>query len=167
MSLGFTVLLWFHVVGAIGWVGAMLVFGLLVGPTLPSLSPTSRGELVVKLIPKYVLFAQIFTVITPVFGLALALYISHGSMSVFTPNNNFSRFVDIGAFLSVGAWVIAFLFLSPAAYSVVKYTRESMNSSAPPSPELSKAYDMLKFASALGIVILLFIVACMVAAATL
>ena len=167
MSLGFAVLLWLHIVGAVGWLGAAMVFAMLIGPTLPTLTPASRGELVVKLIPKYINYALTFTFITPIFGLALALYISHGSWSVFAPTSSFGLFISIGALLSIAAWVIAFGLVGPTSRKVVRYTKEMMKNPGPPPPELLKASKRLRMVSTTGLVVLLLIVACMVAAATL
>jgi hypothetical protein len=39
MAVVVEVLLWLHMVGATGWVGAATVFGMLVGPALTGFSP--------------------------------------------------------------------------------------------------------------------------------
>ena len=167
MSLGFTVLLWLHIVSAIGWLGAAMVFAMLIGPTLPTLSPSSRGELIVKLLPKYIRYAEIFTFITPVFGLALALYITQGNWSIFSPNTYFGLYLSIGALLSLIAWVIGFGLVAPTGRKVVKYTTDMMkNPGGPPPAGLQRASKRLRIASATGLVVLLLIVVCMVVAAT-
>lgn len=166
MSLGFSVLLWLHIVSVVGWLGSIMVFGMLIGPTLPALSPTSRNELIVKLVPRYVRYGQVFALITPIFGLSLALYISHGSFRIFTPNNVFSEFIAIGALLSLVGWAITFSVLTPAAGKLVRLTKESMSGEGAPSPELLKASKTMRISSAAGMVVLLAIVACMVYAAT-
>src|ERR1039457_3189179 len=102
-----------------------MIFAMLIGPTLPTLSPASRGELVVKLLPKYIRYSEIFALVTPIFGLALALYISHGSWDVFTPANPFGMFISIGALLSIATWVIVFGLLAPTARKVVWFTKET------------------------------------------
>jgi hypothetical protein len=146
-----------------------MVFGLLIGPTLPTLSPASRSELIVKLVPKYVRYGQIFTLITPFFGLGLALYVSRGSFTVFSPSiyGDFGLFISIGAILTLVAWAISFGILSPTANEVVRLTKESMTQGGPPPQELLQASKRLRITSAVAIVVLFVIVACMVAAATL
>ena len=168
MSLGFAVLLWLHVVSAVGWMGAAMVFAMLIGPTLPSLTPSARGELIVKLLPKYITYAELFTLVTPIFGLGLALYISHGSFAVFSPATygNFGLFISIGAFLSVVAWVISFGLVAPTGHKIVSITKEMMkNPGSPPPPELQKASTRLRIASTTGLVVLFIILVCMVVAA--
>jgi len=169
VSLGFAVLLWLHIVSAVGWLGAAMVFAMLIGPTLPSLTPASRGELIVKLLPKYIRYAEIFTFVTPIFGLGLALYISHGSFAVFSPTTygNFGLYISIGALLSVVAWVISFGLVAPTGHKIVSITKEMMKVlGTPPPPELQKASIRLRIASTAGLVVLFLIVAVMVAAAT-
>jgi uncharacterized membrane protein len=167
VSLGFAVLLWLHLVGAVGWLGGAMIFAMLIGPTLPSLTPATRGELIVKLIPKYIRYVEIFAFVTPIFGLTLALYITHGNWSVFSPSTNFGLYISLGALLSLVMWVIAFGLVGPTARKVVYLTREMMKTpGAPPPPALPKASKRLRLTSTTGLVVMLVIVACMVKAAT-
>ena len=169
MSLGFAVLLWLHIVSAIGWLGATMVFAMLIGPTLPTLTPATRNELIVKLLPKYIRYAEIFTLITPIFGLVLALYISHGSWSVFNPAiyGNLGLYLSIGALLSLVAWAVSFGLVAPTGRKVVWFTNEMLkNPSAAPPAGLLRASKRLRTVSTAGLVILFVIVVCMVAAAT-
>jgi uncharacterized membrane protein len=152
MSVAFAVLLWLHVFGAIGWLGAVMVFGMLIGPILPTLTPASRGELTVKLFPKYIRYSQIFTLITPIFGVGLALQLGNGSFSVFSPNTNLGLFISIGALLSIVAWVIVFAVLSPTARKIVRLTQEMMKNPGPPQPELLGASKRLRMTAATGLV---------------
>lgn len=183
MSLPFAVLLWLHIVSAVGWLGAGMVFAMLIGPILPTLSPASRGELIVRLFPKYVRWAEIFTFITPVFGLTLALYISHGNWSIFNPNSNtgiactnvlvacvtnpFGFYLSSGALLTLVAWGLLFGVLAPTARKIVWFTQTAMkNPGSPPPPGLPKATMRLRATSLTALVLLFVIVFCMVLAAT-
>lgn len=164
-----------HIVTAVGWLGAAMVFGMLIGPTLPTLTPASRGELIVKLLPRYLVWGEVFALSTPVIGLVLALYISHGEMSIFSfslpdqgfGSNHFGTYISIGALLSVVLWAIAFGGVFPAARKVVWFTREMMKNQAPTPPAgLTKASKRLQVTSSVALVIMLVVVACMVYAAT-
>lgn len=169
MSLGFAVLLWLHIVSAVGWLGATMVFAMLIGPTLPTFTPATRNELIVKLLPKYIRYSEIFTFITPIFGLTLALYISHGSWSVFNPAiyGNLGMYLSIGALLSLVAWVISFALIAPTGRKIVWFTNEMIkNPAAPPPAGLVRASKRLRVVSTTGLVVLFVIVVCMVAAAT-
>ena len=171
MSLAFAALLWIHIIGAVGWLGAGMVFAMLIGPTLPSLTPASRGDLIVKLLPKYIMWVQIFTLITPIFGLVLVLDISHGNMSVFSLSpaldNHFGFYITLGALLSLVAWGLVFGFVTPTARRIVWFTKEVMkNPTSPPPAGLLKANARLRVLSTIGLIVLFLIVACMVYAAT-
>ena len=166
MSFEFAVLLWLHIVGAVGWLGAAMVFAMLIGPTLPSLSPASRGDLVVKLFPKYIRWGTIFSLITPIFGLALALDLSNGSFSIFRPNNPFGSYITAGALLSLVMWVLFFGLVAPTSRKIVSLTREMMSAQGASPERLQKASQRLRIFSTTGLLVLFVIVACMVAAAT-
>jgi hypothetical protein len=183
LSLPFAALLWLHIVSAVGWLGAGMVFAMLIGPILPTLSPSSRGELIVRLFPKYVRWAEIFTFVTPVFGLTLALYISHGDWSIFDPNSNtgiactsvlvscvtnpFGFYLSIGALLTLVAWGLVFGVVAPTGRRIVWFTQAAMkNPGNPPPAGLAKATMRLRASSSAGLVLLLVIVLCMVLAAT-
>ena len=72
MSLELAILFWLHIFSAIGWMGAAMVFGMVVAPLLPSFNPATRGEVVVKLFPKYTRYSEIFALMTVIFGAVLA-----------------------------------------------------------------------------------------------
>jgi hypothetical protein len=169
VSLGFAVLLWLHILSAVGWLGAAMVFTMLIGPTLPRLTPGTRNELIVKFLPRYIRYAEVLTLVTPIFGLSLALYISHGSMTVFSPAiyGNLGLFISIGALLSLVAWGISFGLVAPMGRKVIWFANEMLKNptSAPPAG-LAKASKRLRIASTTGLVVLLLILVCMVAAAT-
>jgi uncharacterized membrane protein len=164
MAVVLEVLLWLHVIAAMGWVGAAMVFAMLIGPALPTFTPSTRGEFIVKVVPKYTRFAQVFTVVTPLVGIALALSMAGGSTSAFSPTTQFGLFISAGAALTLLAWVIAFGVVGPAAHKVVRLTEEAMKGTGPPVPELLAANKRLRTGAASGLVLLMVILACMVAA---
>jgi uncharacterized membrane protein len=167
MSVGFAVLLWLHILGAIGWLGGVMIFAMLIGPVLPTLSPASRGELAVKLLPRFSRYAEIFAVFTPIFGIALAFQMGDGTMSIFSPNTNLGLFLSIGTLLSLVAVVVVFTIVSPTVRKIVRLTQETLKSPGPPPPELTRASTRLRVSSVIGLVALLLIFTCMVAAVNL
>ncbi len=164
MAILLEVLLWLHVVAAVGWVGAAMVFGMIIGPALPTLTPSTRGEFIVKVIPKYTRYVQIFAIATPLIGVALALAMSGGSLSVFAPTTQFGLFISAGAALALVVWVVFFGVVTPAANKVVRLTEGMMKSPGPPSAELLGANKRLRGGAAVGLVLLMAILVCMVAA---
>jgi uncharacterized membrane protein len=164
MAIVLEALLWLHVVGAIGWLGSAMLFGMVLGPALPTLSPTTRGEFIVKVFPRYIRFVQIFTLITPIIGVALALSMADGNFSVFAPTSQFGLFISAGAALALVAWVVAFGVVTPAAGKVLRLTEQMMKSAGPPPSDLLGASMRLRGGAAVGLVLLMAILACMVAA---
>jgi uncharacterized membrane protein len=167
LTVGFSVLLWLHVFGAIGWLGAAMVFAMLIGPTLPSLTPASRGELMVKLFPKYIRYSEVFTLVTPIFGIGLAVEMGNGDFSVFRPDTNLGIFLSIGVLLTLVSWALVFGVIAPTGHKIVRLTQEMMRSPGPPPQQLVGASKRLRVASVTGLVLLILIFTCMVAAATL
>src|SRR5438445_524934 len=164
MAVVLEVLLWLHIVAAIGWVGATMVFGMILGPALPTLTPSTRGEFILKVIPKYARFAQVFAIATPLVGVALALSMSGGSLGVFAPTTQFGFFISAGAALSVVAWLLFFGVVTPATHKIVTLTEGALKGTGLPSPELLAANRRLKGGAAVGLFVLMGILVCMVVA---
>jgi uncharacterized membrane protein len=159
------VLLGLHVFSAASWLGAVMLFGLVVGPTIGDFTPPTSGEVVVKLLPKLLRYLMVFVIITPVLGVATALSYSGGSFSVFAPTSAFGMDISAGAFLSLVTWVVFFGVGYPTGTKIVRITREMVEKQAPPSPLLPRLAMRLKIASGIGMVLLIVILILMVAAA--
>ena len=166
MALAEAILLWLHIVSAVGWLGSLMVFGTLIAPTLPSLAPANRAELVVKLFPKFARYAMVFTVITPIFGVATMLDISNGNFAIFNPStSSFSMYITAGALLTLVTWVVGFGLVLPTVFKIVRLT-EAMSGGGPPSPDLARATTRLRVGSGIVVVLLLIVLYLMVAAVT-
>jgi uncharacterized membrane protein len=164
MAIVVEVLMWLHIVAAIGWVGAAMFFAMIITPTLPTFTPSTRGEFVVKIIPKYTRYAGAFALATPLVGVALALSITGGSMSAFAPTTQFGLFISEGAALALVTWAVFFGVVVPASRKVVRLTEGITKSPGPPPPELVSASRRLRGGAAVGLVLLMAILVCMVAA---
>lgn len=157
------VLLWLHIFSAVGWLGAAMVFGLLIGPTVGTFTPGTRAEVVVKLFPKYVKYVEAFSIATVVFGVALVLYIGNGDMSVFSPSTTFGLYITAGAVIALITVGLAFSLIVPTARKIVRLTEEMVKNQSPPSPELPKASARLRMSATLALVLLVLVLICMVA----
>ena len=158
------ILLWFHIFAAASWFGAVMLFATVVGPTIGDFTPSTSGEVVVKMLPKYLRYIMIFTGLTPILGLVTALSSSGGSMSIFVPNSDFGVYILAGALLSLVAWVVTFGVVYPTGKKIVRITEEVVRDKSPQPPQLPKLAMRLKISSGIGLALLIAILICMVAA---
>lgn len=167
MSLVLAILFWLHIFSAVGWMGAAMVFGMVLGPLLPTFNPATRGEIVLKLFPKYVRYSELFALSTVGFGVILALVMSGGNMSNFSPTTTFGLFITIGASLAIVTAIVALGVIAPSAHKLVRLTESAVKTPGPPSPDLMKTSNRLKMSATIGLVLLILVLVCMVAAAEL
>jgi len=114
------VVLWVHIFGAIGWMGAAMVFGMVIGPSLPKLSGPARGEFFVRVAPKYIRYVEVFSIITLVFGVAMVAVLADGNSSIMSPSTSFGLYIAIGAVLALVAMGVAMAVIIPSAHKMVK-----------------------------------------------
>jgi len=160
------VLLWLHVFSAASWFGAVMLFAMVVGPTIGDFTPTTSAEVVVKMLPKYLRFVAIVTILTPVLGLITLLASSNGSFSVFTSNTTFGAYMSAGAILSLVSWLVVFGVVYPTGRRIVRITEDFVKNQSPQPPGLPKLAMRLKISSGIGLALLIAILVCMVAATT-
>jgi len=158
------ILLGLHIFSAASWFGAVLLFAMVVGPTIGDFTPATSGEVVVKMLPKYLRFIVIFTVLAPVLGLVTLLSSSNGGFGVFTPNTNFGAYMSAGALLSLLTWIVTFVVLYPTGRRIIRITEEMVKKQTPPPSVLPKLAMRLKISSGVGLALLIAILVCMVAA---
>jgi len=160
------ILLWLHVFSAASWFGAVMLFALVVGPTIGDFSPATSGEVVVKMLPKYLRFLAILTLVTPILGLVTLLASSNGDFSVFNPSTAFGAYMSAGAFLSLVSWLVVFAVVYPTGRKIVRITEEFVKNQTPQPPSLPRLAMRLKISSGIGLALLIAILVCMVAAAS-
>lgn len=157
-----SVLLWFHIFAAVGWLGAAMVFAMLIGPTIGTFTPGTRSEVVLKLFPKYVRYTEVFAIMTVLFGAALALSIANGDMNVLSPSTHFGLFILSGASLAIIVVALAFGFIAPTAHRVVHLTEEMVKNPGPPPAELLRASSRLRAGASVGLILLILVLVFMV-----
>ncbi|MGA2666257.1 MAG: hypothetical protein ABSF83_15070 [Nitrososphaerales archaeon] len=162
-----TVVLWAHVFGAIGWLGAALVFAIVLGPALPRLSAQARLEFLATVLPRYIRYIRMFAVVTVVFGVATVLVIADGDYSVLSPSTPFGLYVSAGALLALAVVGLAFGVILPTASRIAGMSGALLKAPGPPPPELLAASERLRKGSMAGLVLLMVVTVLMVASATL
>ncbi|MDA4112925.1 MAG: hypothetical protein OK474_02660 [Thaumarchaeota archaeon] len=162
-----TVVLWVHILGAIGWLGAVMVFGMVVGPSLPGLSGSTRVEFSARVLPRYARYIEIFSIITLVFGVAMVAVITDGDFSMMSPSTPFGLYISIGAVLSLVPLGLVFAVVIPSAHRIAGMSEALMKTPGPPPPELAAASRRLRMGSMAGMALLILVTIFMVAGATL
>jgi len=158
-----TVLLFLHIFSGASWFGGVLLFGMVVGPTIGDLTPATSGEVVIKMLPKILRYLMIFVGLTPILGL-LVVFSAPGGMSALAPTTTYGMFISAGALLSLVTWVVFFGVAYPTGRKIVAITKEFVKDQKPPPPGLPKLAMRLKTSAGVGLVLLIAILICMVAA---
>ncbi len=159
------VLAWLHILGAVGWLGTAMLFGIVLGPTLAKLSPSARSELVIKLFPRFLPYLQGFASFTLVMGVALALVLAQGDYSIYAPTHSFGLYISVGAGLALVALIVALGIVVPSARKVLEMTKALAEKPGAPPNELMKASMRMRRGTTAALILLLVVLALMVAAA--
>ncbi len=162
-------LAWLHILSAIGWLGASMIFGFVVGPSLAQFSPQARGEFISKVLPRYVRFGEGAAGGTVLFGLLFAYAFTDGDLSLLSPSNPFGLKLTAGAVLGLSAFMLVILVVAPTAKKIVRIVNEMAGQAkqGSPPPELAKMMARLERGARVTLVLLLLTFTFMVGAATL
>jgi len=142
------------------------MFAFVVGPALAKLSPPASGEFLVKVVPRVVLFFQIFAATTVLFGVLL-LYSILPSVDFGTMSNLHPYGVEITIGLAIGfvAFLLSEFVAVPVQLRAVKMVREMQASGQhQPPPEFPKTLKRAADLAILTVVLLLATSLFMVAA---
>jgi uncharacterized membrane protein len=114
----FLVLLILHVGSIIAWMGGATLFVSVLTPAVRKMSPASRGEFVVSVIPSYMRFIGGSSIVAAVAGLALYAYITQVATSL-APSGSGAIYIQIGAVVTLIVLLIAFGVLIPTSRKLV------------------------------------------------
>jgi hypothetical protein len=154
-----------HILTAIGWLGAGLLSGFVIGPGLQKLSAPARLEFVVKVIPKMLRYIMGMIVGTFVFGLLLLYFWLDGDFSLMSSSSTFGAVLSAGIAIAVIAAVLAFTVIFPSFNKMVSIADGVLKSGGqPPPPELAKYAERARISALAGVLLLLIVVAMMVTA---
>jgi uncharacterized membrane protein len=120
----FLVLLILHVGSIIAWMGGAALFVSVLTPALRKMSPASRGEFVVSVIPSYMRFIGGSSIAAAVAGLALYAYITQVATSL-APSGSGAIYIQIGAVVTLIVLVIAFGVLIPTSRKLVGLLKQA------------------------------------------
>lgn len=162
-----TFVLWAHIFGAIGWVGAGMVFAIVIGPSLAKMSPQARTEFFAKVMPRYTRYIAIFSVLTILMGIAMVGVMADGDYSMFSPSSGtFGLLISTGAILAIITIGLAMSLILPTARKMSVIAQSLLQNPGPPPPEFPALAKRLRIGSTLALVLLIVITIAMVGAAT-
>jgi uncharacterized membrane protein len=125
----FLVLLVLHVGSIIAWMGGATLFVSVLSPSLRKMSPQSRGDFVVSVLPSYMRFIGGSSAAAAIAGLALYAYITQVATS-FAPSGSGAIYIQAGAVVTLIVLVIAFGVLIPTTRKLVALVKQSQTQGA-------------------------------------
>ncbi len=150
----FLVLLILHVGSIIAWMGGATLFVSVLTPALRKMTPASRGEFILSVIPSYMRFIGGSSIAAAVAGLALYAYITQVATSL-APSGSGAIYIQIGAVVTLIVLLIAFGVLIPTSRKLVGLLKQ-----APPggdsaiSAQVGRLQKRLGMAARLGVFLL-------------
>src|SRR6266699_3403602 len=126
----FLVLRVLHVGSIIAWMGGATLFVSVLTPALRRMSPASRGEFVLSVIPSYMRFIGGSSIAAAVAGLALYAYIAQVATSL-APSTSGLIYIQIGAIVTLIVLLIAFGVLIPTRRKLVGLLQQSEKQAVP------------------------------------
>jgi uncharacterized membrane protein len=150
----FLVLLILHVGSIIAWMGGATLFVSVLTPALRKMSPGSRGEFVVSVIPSYMRFIGGSSIAAAVAGLALYAYITQVATSL-APSGSGAIYIQIGAVVTLIVLVIAFGVLIPTSRKLVGLLKQAApGGDSAISAQVGSLQKRLGMAARLGVFLL-------------
>ena len=114
----FVVLLILHIAFIAIWAGAATLFSSIVAPALQKISPSSRAEFVIEILPRYTRFIVGTATGAIVVGVILYGYIIRVATS-YAPSSSGLPFIEAGAVSGLIAYAIAVGVVYPTANKLV------------------------------------------------
>lgn len=164
MELLQTILAYAHILSAMGWVGAGLLFGLVIAPRLPRLSLPSSREFFVKVVPSILRFFQIVAVLTLVFGALLLYVMTSGDLRQVSTSTSWGFALTFGLPSALAVFLFSEVVTVPALKRVVDLHGKMSPDGSNVPPELPRAARRAGMTALTTLALLLLTVSFMVAA---
>jgi uncharacterized membrane protein len=154
----FLVLLVVHVGSIIAWMGGATLFVSVLAPSLRKVSPATRGEFTLSVLPSYMRFIGVSSIAAAVAGLALYAYITQVATSP-APSSSGLPYIQAGAVVTLIVLIIAFGILIPTARKLIAVLKQSQKQLAPGadtamSAQVASLQKRLGIAARLGLLLL-------------
>jgi uncharacterized membrane protein len=154
----FVVLLLLHVGSIVAWMGGATLFVSVLAPSMRKMSPASRGEFTLSVLPSYMRFIGGSSIAAAVAGLALYAYITQMGPPL-APSNSGLTYIQIGAVVTLIVLLIAFGVLIPTSRKLVGLLKMSQKQATPGgdaamSAQVASLQKRLGMAARLGVFLL-------------
>src|SRR2546427_8891156 len=126
----FVVLLLLHVGSIVAWMGGATLFVSVLAPSLRRMSPASRGEFTISVLPADMRFIGGSSIAAAVAGLAVYAYITQVATAL-APSGSGLIYIQIGAIVTLIVLLIAFGVLIPTSRKLVDLLNQSQKQAAP------------------------------------
>jgi len=154
----FIVLLLLHVGSIVAWMGGATLFVSVLAPSLRRMSPASRGEFMLSVLPSYMRFIGGSSIAAAIAGLVLYAYIVQAGPPL-APSSSGLIYIQVGAVVTLIILLIAFGVLIPTGRKLVGLLRQSQKQATPAvdtatSAQVASLQKRLGMAARLGVLLL-------------
>ncbi len=148
---------WFHILGAVGWGGTILINYFVLGPFLASLEPKDRISFLVKFLPRFVNFFVVFSLITISAGAITALFKAGFDLGI-AIRIPWGNSILAGAVLSLIMVALALGVALPASRGFLNTVREGNFS----PQDIAKPISRIRFVGKANLVLVFIVLFLMV-----
>lgn len=145
-----------------------MFFVMVMSPLMRSLSPATRGELISRLFPRLTRYVSLFSILTVVMGVLLALGMARGRLDLFSPGNPWGFNISVGGALALLTAILALGVVLPTARRIVKLLDEMQrNPQGAPQADMVRLQKRMRVGATTVLALLILVLVFMVAAARL
>jgi len=161
-------LAWLHILAAVGWMGTAMFMVMVLVPSTADLQPSSRKDLLTKLLPRFSRYVTAFATLTLVAGILLAFAHVGDRLDSLSPTNPWGLSVTVGATLSLVAYVLALGVGLRSARKIVSILQKvGPDPQQSPPTEVASLQRRMRLTATTVMILLMLSLVFMVAAARL
>ncbi len=165
-DVGFVFLLVIHIVSVVSWMGAAVLFVIVIGPALQKLNAQSRADFLLEVLPKFGRFIQFSSTVTLIAGITLLGYVGSVDTNLL-PSGLGLLLLLSGGVLGLVAFIVAMIVVVPSSNrlaSALAKLRETQGQTKDTglSEELARFQDAIRGGSRAVIALLAIVLILMV-----
>lgn len=160
-------LAWLHILATIGWMGTAMFLVMVLTPSVQGLSPSSRKDLMLKLLPRFTRYVTVFATLTIIAGVLLAFAHVGSSLELLSPTTTWGLQITVGASLALVAYALALGIGLRSARKIVRILKMQQDPQQGPPPEVSVLQKRMRLTATTVMTLLMLSLVFMVAASRL